>query len=774
MNIHVLIIDDQKPDRELVKNLLLSSKIQYTFFESDSWEKAKGILGSELIHVIFLDYYLPKHSGLDLLKKLTARFGNIPVIILTEKGAEDIAVNILKIGAYDYLTKEKLSTKALLHSLHNTIHLSNLKNEAKRSDQLLKIVTKGTSILSGKAFFKELIGLLSNFFKSEYSFIIELYDTNKFKQLAFDKNGTKNLSNSEYQRITDRFISHNHEFMEITDLKLRNYANFFGIMIRSRKLENIGFIGLLKNDPFKISDEELQVLNVLINRTAVEFEWIQNEAMLKSREEELRAIYEHSNDAVVTFVDNKIKFANKSFKKLLNKGKELDIKTVFSFLDRGDQELALSEFETISKGKKKHSSIEVKGMDSQDKRCFLDIDLSSYINNKKTTILMLIRDTTIRKQMEQEIIRSNKLDSISVLSGGIAHDFNNILTAILGNLTLAKLVVKKEDKIHKKISDAEHATFLAKDLTQQLLTFSKGGNPVKKTTSLVELVQDSIDFVLRGSSIIVKYDIDESIYKVDIDIGQINQVINNLIINAKQAMNEKGTIHIQIKNVLKNSLTPLAIENGKYVSVSFKDEGPGIPPNHIERIFDPFFTTKKNGSGLGLANCYTIIKKHGGVITVDSVIAKGTEFTIFLPSAKDQLTIEEKTENNLIKVEGKVLIIDDNQSIRDILSEILEYIGLKAEITNSFESAIELIFKNRINEIFFDFIIIDLTIPGSQNAIDTSKRIRELSPESKIVISSGYSNDINITNFKQSGFSGALIKPYRFEDVTQLFTSLVK
>ena len=774
--IHILIIDDKKADRERLKNLLLSAQIKFEFSEAFDWETAKESLETNTVNIVFLDYRLPEYPGTEILKKIIHKFVDIPVIMLTGKGDEEVAVNILKLGAYDYLNKEKLTTKSLLYSLHNTIHLNNLKVEAKKSDQLLKVVTKGTSILSGKAFFKELISILSNFFNSEYAFILELQDDNKFYELALKKRTKEKLSRADYQNITSRMNSHNQEFMLITDLNLKGYEHYFGIMIRSRKLSNIGLIGLLKNDRFKVSDVELEVLNVLINRAAVEIEWIKNELKLKNREQELRAIYEHSNDAVVTFVDGKISFANKSLEKFLNfkNIQSIQKKNLLQFLDESDREIVQREIDLIGKGEKESAELEAKGIDTQNKVCYLEIDLSSYLIQKKTTILLLIRDITIRKQMEQEIVRSNKLDSISVLAGGIAHDFNNILTAILGNLTLAKLVVNKDEKIHKKISDAEHATFLAKDLTQQLLTFSKGGNPVKKTTSLVELVKESTEFVLRGSSIVVKYVINDPIYNVNIDIGQINQVINNLIINSKQAMNEHGKIVITIRNIHKDSSSPFALKNGDYVSVSFQDEGPGIAPENLEKIFDPFYTTKKHGSGLGLANCYTIVKKHGGVITVESTFGKGACFTILLPSAEDQELDKEEIENNSIKIKGTALIIDDNQSIQDILSEILSHIGLKTQITDSFESAIVTISKNKKNGFYFDYIIIDLTIPGNNNAINTTEQIKKLSPDSKIVISSGYSNDINITEFKKAGFSGALVKPYRFEDVTQLFSELIK
>jgi len=236
--------------------------------------------------------------------------------------------------------------------------------------------------------------------------------------------------------------------------------------------------------------------------------------------------------------------------------------------------------------------------------------------------------------MEEEILKVKKLESVGVLAGGIAHDFNNILTAILGNISLALISGNLDEKTRKRLTEAEKASVRAKDLTQQLLTFSKGGEPIRETAPIADLIRDSADFVLHGSNVSCRYLLPDDLWLADVDRGQISQVIQNLIINAKHAMPDGGIIEVEAKNT--ESLIPpdRALPGpNRYIRITISDHGAGIPANLIDKIFDPYFTTKEKGSGLGLAISHGIITKHDGFISVRSKQGEGTTFTIYLPAS---------------------------------------------------------------------------------------------------------------------------------------------
>ncbi|MGR3221176.1 MAG: PAS domain-containing protein, partial [Candidatus Anammoxibacter sp.] len=257
-----------------------------------------------------------------------------------------------------------------------------------------------------------------------------------------------------------------------------------------------------------------------------------------------------------------------------------------------------------------------------------------------------VHDITERKKREDELLKTQKLESIGILAGGIAHDFNNILTAILGFTNLAIINAKEDDKICKNLVKVEKATIRAKDLTQQLLTFSKGGAPIRKAVSIAELIKDAAEFALRGKNIKCKFSISTDLWPVDVDEGQINQVINNLVINSVQAMPKGGEIDINAENISKsNSKEISSLEQDRYVKISVRDYGAGIQKDHLANIFDPYFTTKQAGSGLGLASSYSIIKNHDGLITVESELGVGTTFYIYLQACSKEITKKKEKKN---------------------------------------------------------------------------------------------------------------------------------
>jgi CheY-like chemotaxis protein len=375
--------------------------------------------------------------------------------------------------------------------------------------------------------------------------------------------------------------------------------------------------------------------------------------------------------------------------------------------------------------------------------------------------------------MEEELLRVEKLESIGILAGGIAHDFNNILTAILANIALAKMHPNAVDQSFERLVKAEKAALRAKDLTQQLLTFSKGGTPIKKTVSIAELIKESTSFALRGSNVRCEFSILDDLWPVEVDEGQMSQVINNLIINADQAMPEGGIIKVSAENMTVGAEEVLPLREGKYVKISIDDQGIGIPEEHLQKIFDPYFTAKQKGSGLGLATTYSIIKRHDGYITVDSKLGVGTTFYIYLPASEKELLTKKDTEEIPLVGKGKILVMDDEEMIRDAGGGILSHLGYEVEFARDGAEAIEIYKQAKESDQPFDVVIIDLTIPGAMGGKEAIQKLLVIDPEIKAIVSSGYSNGSIITDFKQYGFSAILPKPYEVKELSKTLHTLI-
>ena len=385
-----------------------------------------------------------------------------------------------------------------------------------------------------------------------------------------------------------------------------------------------------------------------------------------------------------------------------------------------------------------------------------------------------IRDITTRKKMEEEILKSQKLESLGVLAGGIAHDFNNLLTGILGNISLTKMYLSAEDKGYVRLEEAEKASERARDLTQQLLTFSKGGAPVKKTASMQQIILDSSRLVLSGSNVRCEFFLADDLWLVEVDEGQMSQVVNNLIINADQAMPDGGIIEVSAENVLIDPRDDLALEPGRYVKISIVDHGIGIAEDALPKIFDPYFTTKKKGNGLGLATVYSILKNHDGHIIVESKINIGTTFNLYLPESEKcfLLGAGEEKHHALRIGTGRILVMDDEEVIREVASEMLEYLGYRVEVCGDGAEALELYRNAQATEEPFAAVIMDLTVPGGMGGREAMMKLLEIDQGVKVIVSSGYSNDPVIANYRDYGFCGVVAKPYKTHDLGNVLLRL--
>jgi len=381
-------------------------------------------------------------------------------------------------------------------------------------------------------------------------------------------------------------------------------------------------------------------------------------------------------------------------------------------------------------------------------------------------------DITARKRMEEELHKAGKLESLGILAGGIAHDFNNILTAVVGNISLAKTRIESQSIAWKRLHEAEKASLRAKDLTRQLLTFVAGGAPIKKAASIKEILRDSASFALRGANVRCRFQIAEDLWPVEVDEGQMVQVINNLIINATQAMPEGGTVDVCAENItLTSSLPPL--EKGAYVRIDIADQGTGISPEHLSKIFDPFFTTKAQGSGLGLATTYSIINKHEGHIVVESKPEQGTTFNIYLPASIQSVPIKSREIPPPVRGSGRILLMDDDRHILDVTQEELEHLGYEVHIATDGAEAISLYKEAKKSNSRFDAIILDLTIPGGMGGKETIHRLLQIDPDVNAIVASGYSNNPVMANYNLHGFHGIITKPYRIQELSEVLHQIL-
>jgi two-component system cell cycle sensor histidine kinase/response regulator CckA len=396
-------------------------------------------------------------------------------------------------------------------------------------------------------------------------------------------------------------------------------------------------------------------------------------------------------------------------------------------------------------------------------------------NHQVLGTVIIFRDVTEKRKMEEDLIqlKTEKIESVSVLAGGIAHDFNNILTAILGNITLARLHSAPETEVYKTLIEAEKASLRAKNLTQQLLLFSKEGSPVKQTTSVPELVKCTAEFALSGSNAQCIFHMPYGVWPVEADAGQISQVISNLIINAEQAMPKGGTITIKTENITVTPHDGIPLPEGNYVKIAVLDEGIGIPQEHISRIYDPYFTTKQKGSGLGLATSYSIVKNHGGFITVESELGMGTIFYIYLPASDREIPTEEKSHHIVRSCKGKVLLMDDEESVLEPTKETLAYLGYEVVKAIDGVEAVELYRNAHQQKEPFDVVIVDLTVRGRMGGTETIEKLLEIDPHVTAIVSSGYCNHPVLENFAEHGFKGVITKPYTIDELSETLHTIL-
>ncbi|MGA1876186.1 MAG: PAS domain S-box protein [bacterium] len=497
---------------------------------------------------------------------------------------------------------------------------------------------------------------------------------------------------------------------------------------------------------------------------------------LRESEEKYSTLVEQAQDGIVIVQEGVYQFANKAMAEITGyTPEELATKYISDIASPGSRDYIVKRYRSRMAGEKVFSRLmsKIQCKDGTIK----DVEGSGTVikYHGKPALMAIIRDLSERKKIEEELQKVGKLESLGILAGGIAHDFNNLLAAIMGNLSLAEIYVESRENTLTVLQEARKSCRKAVDLTRQLLTFSRGGMPVRKPASISELIKETACFTLRGSNIKCACALADDLWPTEIDQGQISQVISNLVINAKQAMPGGGILEIQAENAVVGQADGLPLEGGNYIKISVRDHGIGIPADSLDKIFDPYFTTKKNGSGLGLAISFSIIKRHEGHLTVASELGVGTTFTIYLPASKKEIfTVEGIEEKKLYPGRGRILFMDDQENLRNMAGRMLKSLGYEVECARDGAEAVDIYKRARAEEKPFEAVILDLTVPGGMGGKEAMEKIHEIDPAAQIIVMSGYTRDPIISEYKRYGFSGVVIKPYEMKELSQVLHTVLK
>ena len=490
------------------------------------------------------------------------------------------------------------------------------------------------------------------------------------------------------------------------------------------------------------------------------------EEMLRESEQRYRNLVELSTNAIYIVFEGKFVFSNRAGVRLLGASSPEEIvdREVLDFIHPAFRDAERERFRTLREEGLTPVAQEEKYLRLDGAVVDVDVAAIPFTFQDRPATLVLAHDITERKNLEEELEKNERFESIGLLAGGIAHDFNNLLSAILGNISLSRLLTPEDSETHHLLSEAEHASLRARDLTRQLLTFARGGAPVKKSATVGELIKETCAFALRGSNVGCVFDIPLRLPTVEVDAGQISQVVQNLVINANQAMPEGGTITVVCEEVAREGL-PHQLRGERYVRISIGDTGDGIPADHMKRIFDPYFTTKKQGSGLGLATAFSIIKKHDGCIVAESEPGQGTVFQIYLPASDAPAGTASAPAPAPFVGKGKILFMDDEEAVRFLAGRTLRRMGFEVEFAKDGLQAISMYAEALAAGERFSAVVMDLTIPGGMGGREAVLRMRELDPELKAFVSSGYSDDQVMADPMSYGFCGVIPKPFLYEEM---------
>ncbi|MGC2062882.1 MAG: PAS domain S-box protein [Thermodesulfovibrionales bacterium] len=472
-----------------------------------------------------------------------------------------------------------------------------------------------------------------------------------------------------------------------------------------------------------------------------------------------------------------VRMLNRKALELFGHGHESEVigRSMFEWVSAESQAIAAAAFQELFR-KGSVIGLELKFLRKDGAEFMGDVN-ASILNDaegRPKLVILVTSDITQRKRAETERLKLQKLEAIGTLAGGIAHDFNNLLQGVFGYISMARMKIGEKEKAAAMLEQAEKALNMSVNLTTQLLTFSKGGKPVKKRIELKPAIENAAKFALSGSRCDCRMVIAEDLWPADADEGQIGQVLQNIVMNASEAMPAGGSIGISAENIeIPKGENPLLPEGGSFARISVRDTGIGIPEQYLPKIFDPYFTTKQKGSGLGLATSFSIVRNHGGIIEAVSEHGEGSAFTIYLPALDAGEPVGQAASDAVSGGTRRILLMDDEELVRDIAGEMLEALGHRVEYAKDGKEAVEKYAEAMQTGNPFDIVILDLTIKGGMGGEETIRKIREIAPEVKAVVSSGYADNPVVSDCRAYGFVASLNKPYRIEALRDCLNMLL-
>jgi PAS domain S-box-containing protein len=518
--------------------------------------------------------------------------------------------------------------------------------------------------------------------------------------------------------------------------------------------------------------QSLQEINSAYKKEIVERK--RSAEALRESEEKYRLLVENASDAIVVAQDGMLRFMNSRVTEYSGySAEELMSNPFIEIVHPEDRDEVRKNYTNRINGQAAPARYTIRVMNKDNGVRWVEVSAVRICWEGAPATLNFLSDITEKRRLEEDLVNARKLDSIGVLAGGIAHDFNNILGGIMGNISLAKLDVDPCDTTYGFLDEAEKASQRATALTHQLLTFAKGGAPVKEVTPVSKVVMDCSGFALSGSRVRCDFNLPIDLWPVEIDVGQISQVIHNIIMNADQAMLDAGVIQVSAENIMVDTNHGLPLPTGRYVKIAIQDPGTGIPDAELPKIFDPYFTSKPQGNGLGLTSAYSIVKRHEGHISVQSRVDVGSTFDVYLPAATDAPPRTAVEKPRALTGTGKILVMDDEEMIRDLLQHMLPRMGYTVEVARDGNEALELYRHAMDSGDPFDAAILDLTVPGAMGGKETVDRLRQMDARVKAIVSSGYSNDPIMSDYQKYGFSGVVTKPYNMRSLGNALAELL-
>jgi PAS domain S-box-containing protein len=734
-------VDDSPTDRTIYRRYLYDA---YDLHEADRGANVLALCQTLQPACLLLDYRLPDEDGLALLRRVRAQYEAqvLPVVFLTGQGSETVAVEALKQGAQDYLVKDTLQPDALARAIRQAIDTARqfpappLRDRFRAAFETphdaFYIVDTAGRVTFANAVFAALTGYQAEeVFGQPASLFYPPEAPDLFADPPVSAHNGLRLSPWFEADLLCKDGRQIHVEVSVTSLVVHDQITgrvvaLRDITERTRAEERFRLVVEAAPNAMVMVDPHGQI--VLVNAQVERLFGYPRADLLGQPVERLLPDRYH-----VQHVQDRTQYMAAPTGRAMGAGRDL-------YGRRSDG----TEFP-------------------------VEIGLTPIDTREGVFVLSAIVDISVRRQLEAELLRASKVESVGLLAAGIAHDFNNLLTGILGNISLAKQFVRAHDKAVGRLAEAERACQRATALTQQLLTFAKGNAPVRQLVGLADFLRDIVPFALRGTNVRSRFHLPDDLWAVEIDPGQMQQVFQNVVLNAVQAMPAGGMVEVQADNYALSPDIPLALPAGRYVRIIVRDQGDGIPPEVLPNVFDPYFTTKAHGRGLGLAVAYAVLTKHAGTITVESAVGEGTTVTLYVPASAHVPCASPPLPAGLqSQGHGRMLVVDDEESVRDVLQEMLTHVGYTVDTVAEGKAAIAHYAQALAAGERYAAVILDYMLPGGMGGCDILEQLRTLDPQVTALLSSGYADAPILADFAQYGFRGVVPKPYTLETLVDV------